>query len=293
MQKSDTGMYHMFVSEITCKEDEAANERCGLNNWQYGSRIAQATSTNIDGPYRRLEANPVILDPEHHNPSIHISPKTGDWHLFSISAQNGPIERMVSSDEGVTWSDPMTISPRQNPGPLLKEDGSTQMYYRADGMDLPSPTCSNEGISVQYCPSEGEACNAPDDMPIFDHAGEDPSVFIDRRGNYHMLFNALPYKCIPKYQQGGHSWSADGKVWSTPRVGAYNTTIQFTDGTSMICKRRERPQMILGPDGKPVALVSGVTGCPVALGDDSLNEGDGRFYKGGSDCFTLVQIMGT
>ena len=55
-----------------------------------------------------------------------------------------------------------------------------------------------------------------------------------------MLFNALPYKCVPKYQQGGHALSSDGVDWSSkPRVGAYDTTVQFTDGTSMKCERRE------------------------------------------------------
>lgn len=121
-------------------------------------------------------------------------------------------------------------------GPLLKEDGSTYLFYRADGLDIPFPTCSNEGISMTHCPSDDEPCNAPNDLLIFGHTGEDPSVFVDHRGYYHMLFNALPYKCVPKFQQGGHAWSLDGINWSTPRIGAFDTTIHFTDGTSMECE---------------------------------------------------------
>jgi hypothetical protein len=58
-------------------------------------------------------------------------------------------------------------------------------------------------------------------------------VFVDTRGNYHMLVNALPGGCSPKVQQGGHAWSRDGITWSEPRVGAYNGTVQVGE------KRRE------------------------------------------------------
>ena len=39
--------------------------------------------------------------------------------------------------------------------------------------------------------------------PVYTHTSEDPSVFVDKRGNYHMLVNALPGGCNPKLQQGG------------------------------------------------------------------------------------------
>jgi hypothetical protein len=78
-----------------------------------------------------------------------------------------------------------------------------------------------------------------------------------------------------------HAWSQDGVTWSEPRVGAYNTTIKFTNGSSMVCQRRERPQMILDPLTKePLAMSGGVTGCP-PIG----------YSKGGGDCFTLIQRM--
>jgi len=291
VQKGNNGDYQMYLSEIICKEDTKTQKRCGLNNWETHSRIVLATSRNIQGPYMRRK---VILPVEHHNPSIHISPTTGDWHLYSISDSTGPIVRMISKNEGKEWDMPMILSPQQNPGPLLKDEGSTYLFYRADGMDLPSPTCSDEGISYQYCPSDDDPCTLPSDKPIFNHTGEDPSVFTDHRGNYHMLFNALPYKCQPKLKQGGHSWSLDGVNWSEPRVGAFDTTIQFTDGSSMTCERRERPQMVIDKDGKPLALVTGVTGCPRELGDDMEVEdskSNGKFYKGGDDSFTLVQLM--
>ena len=297
--------YVMYTSEILCddyieeeeqpqvvgllkkKNKKQKKRRCGLNNWETLSRIVRTESNNIDGPYKRV--NHVVLPPMHHNPSVHVSPITNHWHLYTISGSTGPIVRMISSDEGQSWDIPRIQSPRQNPGPLLNEDGSTYLYYRADGMDLPSPTCSLKGIAMQICQSDDQACNPPNDKPIFDHTGEDPSVFKDHRGNYHMLFNALPYKCVPKLLQGGHAWSTDGINWSTPRIGAFNTTIQFTDDTSMTCERRERPQMVLDKDKKPIALVTGVTGCP--RGEADTDGSWKKYYRGGDDSFTLVQLM--
>ncbi|KAL7430471.1 hypothetical protein ACHAXM_002205 [Skeletonema potamos] len=293
VQSATTGFYHMFVSEILCKVDPNVRKRCGLSAWQTHSQIVEATSAGIDGPYKRLKE---VLPPEHHNPSVHVSPTTGYWHLFSISGPSGPIERMISTDEGKSWGNPITISPEQNPGPLLMSDGSTRLYFRGDGMNIPSPTCSDEGISMQVCPSENEQCLPSTGDPIISHTGEDPSVFVDHRGNYHMLFNALPYKCVPKFQQGGHAWSRDGIEWSSPRVGAFNTTIQFSDGSNIKCERRERPQMVLDKDGMPLALISAVTGCPRALGGSESglknNPYTYKYYKGGDDAFTLIQKMG-
>ena len=288
VQSVTTGLYHMFVSEILCKVDPSVRKRCGLNAWQTHSQIIEATSSEIDGPYKRLKG--LLLPPEHHNPSVHKSLTTGHWHLFSISGSTGPTERMISTDEGKTWGNPITISPEQNPGPLLMPDGSTRLFFRGDGMDIPSPTCSDEGLSMQVCPSENAPCNPSTGIPIISHTGEDPSVFVDHRGNYHMLFNALPYKCVPKFEQGGHAWSKDGFEWSTPRVGAFDTTIQFTDGSSMKCERRERPQIVLGDDGMALAMISAVTGCPRALGGEESSSSSP--YRGGDDAFTLIQKMG-
>ena len=60
--------------------------------------------------------------------------------------------------------------------------------------------------------------------------------------------------------------------WS---VGAFDTMIEFADGSSAKCKRRERPQMITDGSGRPVAMASGVTGCPQRLGVGEDSEGAG------------------
>lgn len=272
-------LWHLYVAEIACNSEDTG-VRCGLGGWQSYSQVAHAVSKNPDGPYTRRE---LILPQEHHNPTLQVSPVDGSWHLYSISQGSGPIVLSSSADEGKTWTSTtpgVQVSQYQNPAPVLMKDGSMTMFYRDDA-DLPEPTCSTESIGVQYCKSHAAGCSGGFN-PIFNHTAEDPSVFIDGRGNWHMLVNALPHKCTPKYQQGGHAWSRDGVTWSEPRVGAFNTTILFTDGTSMRCKRRERPQMVMDQDGTPLVMFSGVTGCPTI---------DGMPYKGHGDSFTLAQLL--
>jgi len=269
--------WHLYMAEIACAKGSSAT-RCGLGGWGSNSQVAHAVADSPAGPYAHVE---LTLPREHHNPTLKVSPVDGSWNIYSIKATSGPIVTSASTDEGKTWTDVspgVEVSAFQNPGPVLFKNGSMAMFYR-DSADLPQPTCSQESIGVQYCANRTAFCKGGRN-PIFKHTAEDPSIFIDKRGNWHMLVNALPGGCVPKFQQGGHAWSKDGVEWSEPRTGAYNTTVVFTNGTSFTCSRRERPQMILDSTGTPLAMTSGVTGCP-AFG----------VYKGGGDCFTLVQLV--
>lgn len=274
------GMFHMFVSEIVCDANDLDQTRCGLAKWQTNSRVAHCVSGTVDGPYTRLST---VLPEEHHNPTVAVSPVDGSWNLYSIKKFDGPIEVVTSTDEGYTWSDPTIVSKFQNPAPFLHEDGSMTMFYRDDGGNLPPPTCSDEYVATQHCPSKDTPCENKKGKPVFGHTAEDPIVFRDHRGNFHMLMNAMPFLCVPKVRQGGHSWSSDGINWSEPRVGAFEANVELADGKTLACERRERPQMLLDPSsGMPLALVSAVTGCP---------KGAFPGYKGGDDSFTIVQLM--
>ena len=229
---SSSFVWHLYMAEIACPN--ANSSRCGLGNWYQHSQVAHATSSSVEGPYTRQG---LILGQEHHNPTVKASPVDHTWHMYSISAGGGPIVSSSSSDQGKTWQHTShggtQVSKYENPGPFLFPNGTMAMFYRDTSQGLTLPSCSDESIGVQLCAGPNKTCGAGRN-PVFGHAGEDPSVFRDTRGNYHMLINALPGSCIPKFQQGGHAWSKDGVTWSEPRVGAYNTTVQFTNGSSMV-----------------------------------------------------------
>ena len=215
-------------------------------------------------------------------------------NISTMQGGSGPIVVSTSTNQGESWtstSPGTVVSSEQNPGPLIGPAGNMTMWYRASapihggkGQPTNPSACSDESIGVSYCATPDTLC-AGGHNPVYAHTAEDPSVFIDHRGHYHMLVNALPGGCNPKLQQGGHAWSRDGVTWSEPRVGAYDTTLRFTDGTTLQCTRRERPQIVLDEAGKPLVMFSGVVGCPTTgpLANSS--------YKGGCDCFTLAQMM--
>ena len=278
--------WHLFAAEIKCRY--SSEKRCGLNLWQTHSQVTHATSSNVDGPYARVK--PVITTYSH-NPTLHSY--NSAYYLYYISKYDGPI-KVVSTNDLDTWSSSIQVSDKQNPAPFINQNGTLDLYYR-DDYNLPKPSCSDEGIGKQTCPSPTSPCQSSLNNPIFKHTAEDPSIFQDIRGNYHMLLNTLPYKCVPKYNQGGHAWSRDGIHWSEPRVGAFNTTISYYDDDkikSFTCERRERPQMILHPDTKvPYALVSAVTNCDPVKDRDFFGWGNAKYYRGGDDSFTIVQLM--
>lgn len=287
----DGKTWHLFVSEIRCMNP--TDKRCGLGLWQSHSQVTHATSDNVDGPYTRISP---VKKTYSHNPTVQLWNST--WFLYYISKYNGPV-KVISSPDLITWSEsPVQISTKQNPAPFIHHsNGAVDLYYR-DDYDLPKPTCSQEGIGKQDCSSPTSPCrSSSSNSPMFSHTAEDPSIFQDSRGNYHMLSNTLPYLCVPKYNQGGHSWSRDGVHWSEPRVGAFNTTIFYYNDKKEIkrftCERRERPQMIMRPKtGQPYALVTALVNCPNKDSNrDFFGRGKAIHYKGGDDSFTLVQMM--
>ena len=68
-----------------------------------------------------------------------------------------------------------------------------------------SPACKHDPIPACGLHGPWRLPWAPLQVnPIYKHTSEDPSVFIDHRGHWHMLINALPGGCNPKLQQGGY-----------------------------------------------------------------------------------------
>ena len=88
--------------------------------------------------------------------------------------------------------------------------------------------------------------------------GEDPSIWSDANGNFHILTHA---EC------GKHFYSPDGYHWSGAPSGehtcAYPKNVTFEDGNTFTFGRRERPHMVLAQDGHtPLALSTAVTAVP-------------------------------
>jgi len=103
---------------------------------------------------------------------------------------------------------------------------------------------------------------------LFHPANEDPHLWQDQRGALHVLtHNQSPCYSGPGAASfygadvrgcGGHFFSADGGLsWTFAWHAAYNGTVHYTDGRTMVYKR-ERPKLVQDARGAIVALANGV-----------------------------------
>ena len=82
----------------------------------------------------------------------------------------------------------------------------------------------------------------------------------DKRGNWHALFHAESPSGAPWGRSGGHGCSKDGIHWTYTGT-AFTTTANFTDGSSVVFSRRERPHLVFSDSSTPhtpTHLTSGV-----------------------------------
>jgi len=111
--------------------------------------------------------------------------------------------------------------------------------------------------------------------------GEDPSMWLDKEGHFHALsHNGARGQIFPANQSGDcgrHYFSEDGAAgtWRVAPFAAQDlggctyprVNVPFTDGKNYTFYRRERPHLVLGPDGfTPVGLTTGVIDSPLGPG---------------------------
>jgi hypothetical protein len=146
-----------------------------------------------------------------------------------------------------------------NPAPFIFENGTTLLFFRSE-------TCpKNWGALAPACigVARADTWQGPYtslfENPITHPEGEDPSVFMDPRGNMHMLTNVNTYhaRCARGIPCGGHAWSRDGLTWSNQTIGAFGPVIRFTNGTYFTGAYAERPQVFQAKDGTPIAFYMG------------------------------------
>lgn len=143
-----------------------------------------------------------------------------------------------------------------NPAPFIFENGTTLLFFRSE-------TCpKNWGALAPAClgVARADTWQGPYTSlftePITHPEGEDPAVFMDPRGNLHMLTNVNTYhaRCAQGVPCGGHAWSYDGLTWSNQSIGAFGPVIRFTNGTYFQGAYAERPQVLQAEDRTPIAF---------------------------------------
>ena len=57
-----------------------------------------------------------------------------------------------------------------------------------------------------------------------------------------------------------HAFSRDGVKWALAETAPYSYAVNYSDATTALLWRVERPQLVFGADGAPTALFNGVCG---------------------------------
>ncbi|PHH77096.1 hypothetical protein CDD83_4169 [Cordyceps sp. RAO-2017] len=308
----DRGLHHLLVAEFT--------NRCGLDFWSPYSRIVRAESrSGPAGPYAFAAE---IRGTFAHNPTVVYSPADDRWLLYYIGcavdvAAGACAHRRFTcgpgnannGESGISALSSRDLRRWRSEGRVLAGDDSGG--WDAD-VTNPSafPLCSGRGradgpamlLAYRGCPSDclgaerinlavsdpGSGTRRPyrkmQPGPLFGNAGEDPFLWRDGRGHFHMLLHSLEpdggFGSGPKV--GRHAWARNQTgpwTFGTETV-AFGTAVEFDDGRAVDFYRRERPQLYFSDDGAmtPLLLTTGVQprGSPmsysliVPLGDEGV-----------------------
>ena len=205
---ADAGLHHLFAAEFT--------GGCGLDDWAPFSRIIRATSKDgAAGPYVFASE---VAKTFAHNPTVVWSPQERLWLMWHIgcpqsvpptcgapafSCDGGDSENgesgitMRTSPDLLTWTEVGRVltnnteglwdTDSTNPSGWVQTDGSIVLFYRG----CPYNCNGNELLSFATAPSSAGPYTRARTQPIFSAPAEDPMVWQDRRGRWHVLMHSL------------------------------------------------------------------------------------------------------
>mmetsp|Transcript_17727 Transcript_17727/g.46280 ORF Transcript_17727/g.46280 Transcript_17727/m.46280 type:complete len:363 (-) Transcript_17727:1552-2640(-) len=151
--------------------------------------------------------------------------------------------------------------PGGNPAPLF-HNGAFYMTNQGTGAIYTSPRLGAPWTTFATLNHSA----LPD--PTYYHV-EDPFMWIDKRGNWHIINHAYrndEYERCGSSVVSAHWYSADGKAW-TWASQPYSHTVQYDDGTSHTYTTLERPNLHFDASGQlthlnvAADLVTGDEGC--------------------------------
>ncbi|KAI0901356.1 hypothetical protein F4806DRAFT_451970 [Annulohypoxylon nitens] len=258
----DRKLFHLIIDQFS--------HGCGLAGWRPFSTVVRAESrTGPAGPFFYAEE---LLGTFRHNSKVVWSPADEKYLLYTIGIETDTpntcksykwannISVSSAPDIRGPWDPPKFLFDATNPAPwpLWTQDNPTPEIALGVEDNLLYLANSSNG---PYDLVKSMPWNMSD---YSDHWTEDPFLWRDRRGNWHILCHWMIdiAERSEKYPRvGGHlfSRSLTGN-WTFKLQAAYNTTVYFTDGGRTDYYRRERPQFYFSDDGNltPLYLINGV-----------------------------------
>ena len=275
VMRGDDGKYHMFAAEMT--------HNTGIVVWMSNSQIRHAVSDDPTGTFVASDISSPVWG---HEPTAARAP-TGEYVVFFTASfdsvpctgyecpngndgnsilyddedkclpdtqcyvfQDLMTYMIYSKDPAGPWSEPELVptgdfgSSDTNLAPIILSDGSLIGLGRPPYMWRATAWNDTSTYTVEELA----------DTVL----GEDPFLYIDPYDEsiLHGLSHAGGWD-----SRGGHVWSTDGgKTWKVHEdIASYGSLITYTDGTTGVLTRRERPHLIFDEEGMPLALTNGAT----------------------------------
>jgi hypothetical protein len=275
---AEDGLYHMFFSEIL--------GHCPMANWQTNSACFHSTSTSALGPFSNKTQviaawchNAIVRQAQDANGPLFMM-----WHIGTGQQPSKVVQCNASGSEAAgsqqlgsgssggyqnyflysrsvwgPWTDfGQNVLPGGAPGswdesvvnlaPFPLPNGTVLLGYR--GSD--SKHIEKLGVAMASNWS-GPYHSLSPDAPIVNASGEDPYLWVDGRGHIHMLFHSFA-------TMGGHAFARQlAGPWTLSATPPYNSTVSWSNGTTVAYAERERPELLLHPvTGAPMVLYTAV-----------------------------------
>ena len=275
-------LYHMFFSEIL--------GHCPMADWQTNSACFHATAASALGPFTNKSQvigawchNAIVRQANDAHGTLYML-----WHIGD-GAEPGKARQCAAGAAGAAPPPRTTRAWRETSGggyvnsfsysrsvwgpwtpfghnvlagggagawdegvvnmaPFPRADGSVLLGYR--GTDAKHDEKLGIAVGGNWSGPYRSLSRAG---PIVNASGEDPYVWVDPRGHFHMLFHSFA-------ATGGHAFArALAGPWTLGDVAAYNKTIAWSNGTTITYAERERPELLLDPvTGAPAVLYTAV-----------------------------------
>jgi hypothetical protein len=278
-----TVTWHLYASEM-------AGRDCGLHVWGSQSTVVHATAPTVEGPYTRRAT---VVGAEAHNPqAIVVNGSWYLFHIGEGDSGGTPKdcnETTATTTTTATATASATASAGGNGsggggsggggggggggstlhvatspyGPFSPVVGEGEA---PSGCNNPSPVLHPNGTLFLFCKWSIRASASGSPRGPWGPATavrppntaartwEDPFLWIDARGHFHVLshtWSALPY---PSNAISAHAFSADGGAgssWTFSAVEPYGNVIEHEDGTAQRFATLERPKLLFTDAARP------------------------------------------
>ena len=155
-----------------------------------------------------------------------------------------------------------TASSGGNPAPVFLPNGTVLLYVSANpcppnwGNISPYNNC----IGVLKANAWDGPFLAANPLPVTKPESEDPFVFIDHQGYFHLVTNVNNdhTRCASGIPCGGHAWSYDGINFSNLTIGAFGPVIKLNNGSYWYNSYVERPQVYQDSTQTPITFFVGM-----------------------------------